>query len=163
MRTNFVSSTPLVKRRQPASSHSTSFSQCLMSSASNNNVRISELNLGLIYLPLITFFFISDIIYSIPRCSYNRKTALTNNRKEGSNIHLFNGGHVIFKIKCQRSSPENTISYPDLKTSKEDIQNISLRTSGVWTLVRNTHCHDCFTAFGNFCDCNVKIVQHSIW
>ncbi|KAB5562313.1 hypothetical protein PHYPO_G00016450 [Pangasianodon hypophthalmus] len=74
VRTSFVSSTPLVKRRRPAPSRSTSFSQTLLSNASNNN------------------------------------------------------------ITSQRSSPEDTVSYAELKTSKEEIQNISLRTSGVWSL-----------------------------
>ncbi|MCJ8736865.1 hypothetical protein PDJAM_G00017430 [Pangasius djambal] len=74
VRTSFVSSTPLVKRRRPAPNRSTSFSQTLLSNASNNN------------------------------------------------------------ITSQRSSPEDTVSYAELKTSKEEIQNISLRTSGVWSL-----------------------------
>lgn len=66
-------------------------------------------------------------------------------------------------IKFQRPSPEDPVSYLELKTSKEDIQNISLRTSGVWALVRNIHCHDCLTvnrkqAFGN-----LMIVKMKEW
>ncbi|KAG7328301.1 hypothetical protein KOW79_008245 [Hemibagrus wyckioides] len=70
VKASFVSSTPLVKRRRQL----TSFSQTLLSSASNTN------------------------------------------------------------IISRRSSPEDTVSYAELKTSKEEIQDISLRTSGVWAL-----------------------------
>ncbi|XP_017331591.1 rab9 effector protein with kelch motifs isoform X2 [Ictalurus punctatus] len=80
VRASFVSSTPLVKRRRPAPSQCMSFSQTLLSNASNNNVRSSELN-----------------------------------------------------ITSQRLA-EDTVSYTDLKTSKEELQSISLRTSGVWAL-----------------------------
>ncbi|KAF7704395.1 rab9 effector protein with kelch motifs [Silurus meridionalis] len=74
IKANFVSSTPLVKRRRSAQNQFTSFSQTLLSSASNN------------------------------------------------------------KVTSQRSSPEETVRYAELRTSKEEIQDISLRTSGVWAL-----------------------------
>ncbi|TSQ46674.1 Acyl-CoA-binding domain-containing protein 4 [Bagarius yarrelli] len=74
VKASFVSSTPLVKRRRPTPSQLTSFSQTLLSSASNTNVT------------------------------------------------------------SRRSSPTETVSYAELKTSKDDIQNTSLRTSGVWAL-----------------------------
>lgn len=67
-------------------------------------------------------------------------------------IKLFNGCHVLLKITSQRLA-EDTVSYTDLKTSKEELQSISLRTSGVWALVRNTQWHDRLLtkkqAFGN--------------
>ncbi|XP_072546313.1 uncharacterized protein [Salminus brasiliensis] len=71
VRASFVSSTPLVSRKRPASSQSSSLCQTILGSGSNNN------------------------------------------------------------IISQRSSPEDTVSYAELKTSKVDIQNTSL---GVWAL-----------------------------